>query len=156
MTGNAPVVIEAGSTVRFPVATTSPFAPYQQLKPLAEIPDVSDLAIARTLTASNPKLTATQLNAAIGSILSAAGTSQVTTINLPPDFHVEAGATLVLAGPITVISAQNFYVDGTVIAHGSLNIKCQAFGARPQAGKNPGTPPVKRPFETPINPLTPP
>ncbi|MBV9391478.1 MAG: hypothetical protein JOY96_06250 [Verrucomicrobia bacterium] len=122
-------MIKSGQTVRFPVASNDPLGRFQQLKTVAELTNVHDLAVARKLTTTNPNLTATELSAAVNSFLTSSGASHATTIDLPVDFTVESGATIVFAGPITVVNAQNFYVDGTVAAQGSLNIKCLAFGA---------------------------
>jgi hypothetical protein len=131
MSNDNSVVIKSGQTVRFPVASNDPLARFQQLKTVAELTNVQDLAVARKLTTANPNLTAAQLSGAVNSFLTSSGASHATTIDLPVDFTVESGATIVFAGPVTVVSAQNFYVDGTVVAQGSLNITCLAFGASP-------------------------
>jgi hypothetical protein len=138
MSSDNPVVIKSGQTVRFPVASNDPLARFQQLKTVAELTNVQDLAVARKLTSANPNLTAAQLSVAVNSFLTSSGASHATTIDLPVDFTVESGATILFAGPITVVSAQNFYVNGTVIAQGSLNIKCLAFGASPDNSQGSG------------------
>ena len=125
----SPVVIRSGQTVRFPVTSEDPLAAFQQLKTVSELTNLHELAFVRSLTATNPTLSTAQISAAVSSFLAAAGTSQAATINFPEDFQIEAGATVTFAGPITVITAQNFYVDGTINAHGSLNITALSFGA---------------------------
>jgi hypothetical protein len=130
MSGTTPLTIQSGLTVRFPVAATHPLAQYQTLKALSDVANLNDLAVSSALTNINPKLTSAQLNAAVGGFLSAQGASAVAQLQFP-DLHVEEGATLVFAGPITVVVANNFYVDGTIIAYGSLNISCASFGASP-------------------------
>jgi hypothetical protein len=131
--GNA-LVVSSGSTVRFPVASDDPLAKFQQLKTVAQLENLHDIAFVRALVAANPNLSMAQVSAAVNSFLSNSQTSQITTINIPVPFQVEAGATLILSGPITVINAQDFYVDGTIICYGSLNINCTSIGALPGGG----------------------
>ena len=134
MSNGSPVVVRSGETVRFPVATSHPLAQFQELKTVSELTNLHDLAFARALTAANPVLTSAQVSSAVSSFLSSSGASHIIHIHIPieADFQVEKGATVVFAGPITVMTARNFYVDGAIIAHGSLNVRCASFGATPR------------------------
>jgi hypothetical protein len=114
------------------VASNDPLAQFQQLKAPAEVANLQDLAIVRSLVRANPNVSAAQINDAVNSILASSGVSHIPIITLP-DITVEQGATVVFGGPITSVVANNFYVDGTIIAHGSLNISCASFGASPPA-----------------------
>jgi hypothetical protein len=141
MSDSNPLVIQAGQTVRFPVASSDPLAQYQQLKAVSEVASLNDLAIARSLVALSPSITSLQLSDAVNSFLTGHGTSQIVVLDFPVDITVQAGATMVFSGPVTTLSVRNFYVDGTVTAQGSLNITCSgAFGASPPAASGGGSP----------------
>jgi hypothetical protein len=134
--GNA-VTITSGETVRFPVPSDHALAPYQQLQAVSEVPNLSDLAIGRQIIAKNPGLSAANLSSAISSYLTASGAANIIHLQFS-DFIVEAGATVVFAGPVTTMVAHNFYVSGDLFAHGSLNVTCAAFGAAPSNGSEAG------------------
>jgi hypothetical protein len=131
------VTITSGQTVRFPVTSDHPLAQFQQLKAVSDMPNISDLAIARQLTAMRPGLTTAELSDAVNSYLNASGAASIAALQFP-DFIVEAGATVVFAGPITTVDTNIFYVDGELIAHGSLNVTCNTFGAAPESGDGGG------------------
>jgi hypothetical protein len=132
MSSGDPVVVRSGETVRFPVASEHPLAQFQQLKAVSEVANVHDLAIVRALTRANPELSTAQINSAVTSIIRSSGASGIIVVHIPVDFHVEHGATVVFAGPITTMTANNVYVDGRLIAHGSLNVRCASFGGTPR------------------------
>jgi IPT/TIG domain len=127
------VVITSGETVQFPVPSDHPLAKYQQQVGLSELGNLHDLAVAQMLTQTNPKLTTDQVAEAVGDILASANQSTVLQLEFgTADIVVEEGASMVLDGPITTLTAGNVIVLGEIVAHGSLNITSSTCGGTPQ------------------------
>jgi hypothetical protein len=102
-------------------------AKYQQLQTLSKVSNLSDLAVVRVFAASHPTLSFAQMANMVAGILSSANASGLLNVNLP-DLTVYEGGTLVLAGPINQLTANNVQIDGTIIVHGSLNLICNQLG----------------------------
>jgi hypothetical protein len=127
------VVITSGEIVQFPVPSDHPLAKYQQQVGLSQLGNLHDLAVARTLTQTNPTLTTDQVTAAVDGILASANHSTVLQLEFgTADIVVEEGASMVLDGPITTLTANNVIVLGEIVAHGSLNITSSTCGGIPQ------------------------
>ena len=122
-----PVVITSGQVVNFPVPSDHPLAKYQQLQPVPAVGNLSDLAVVRVLTKSNPNLSTAQITATVAGMLNSANVSSILTLNLP-DITVQEGATMVLGGPINKLNANNVTIEGTLVVHGSLNLTCNQLG----------------------------
>jgi hypothetical protein len=118
-----PVVIQAGTTVQFPVPSEHPLASYQQILPVNQVADLHDLAVVRNLKNLLPNISAAELTNHVSGILGSAGASGVLRVSLP-DVTVEAGATLTFSGPISQMVAGTVTVLGRVIAYGSFNLTC--------------------------------
>lgn len=145
MNGNDTVTIKSGEVVGFPVASDHPFAKYQKLKAVSELGNLHDLAVVSKMTRAAPVLSTVDITKAVNGILSSAGVSTIVDLTMP-DFVVQAGATLILRGPITQLTVGNFVLDGTVIAYGSFNLTCISLGAgsvgpTPGQGEGGGLPP---------------
>jgi hypothetical protein len=140
MSSSTSVVVKSGQIVRFPVASNDPLAQYQQMKTVAELGDLHGLSVVRALVAAKPGSSTADITGAVNGILASAGTSQATVITIPVDFHVEVGGSVVFAGPVTTIEAQNVYIDGQMFVYGNLTLTCNALGASPGGGSRPGTP----------------
>jgi hypothetical protein len=121
------VVIRAGETVTFPVASDHPLAQYQQLQRPSSVPNLHDLALARVMTKAQPQLPTASLSQMITGVLASAGVDHILTVTLP-DITVQPGATLYFAGPITHVTARHVTVEGSIRASGSFNLVCATLG----------------------------
>ena len=121
------VVIKSGEVVYFPVTSDHPLARYQQQVDASQASNLHDLAIVRTVTQANSKLSTDQITMAVKGVLASSNVGSILQLVFP-DLTVEEGATMVLAGPITTLNAGNVAVLGEILAYGSVNIACATLG----------------------------
>jgi IPT/TIG domain len=119
------VVIKSGETVSFPVEANHAFAKFQSMVRPEQIENLAELAVARHLATTSTE--GDSLKPVIAKILSSAGVDTVLDISVP-DLVIEAGATMILKGPISKITAGHLTIMGKLLAYGSLNLICESVG----------------------------
>jgi|GEM_PF-6968178 len=124
---DAVVVIKSGEVVHFPVTSDHPLAKYQQQLDSSQLSNLHDLAIVRTMVQANPRLSTDQITMAVNGILASSNIRTILQLGFP-DLTVEEGATMVLAGPISTLTAGNVVVLGDILAYGALNLSCSTLG----------------------------
>jgi hypothetical protein len=121
------VVIKSGQVVHFPVTSDHTLAKYQQQINRSQVSNLHDLAVVRTITQANPKLSSDDVSRAVDGILASSNVGSILQLTFP-DLIVEDGATMVLGGPITTLEAGNVIVLGEILVHGSFNLTCSTLG----------------------------
>jgi hypothetical protein len=118
------LTVTAGQTIRFPVPSNHPLAPFQALKNVSEVPNIHELPIAREIVAKRPTISAADLTLFLNRILNGSQILVFTAANLT----VAQGATLVLSNPINTITANDVVIAGELRSYGSLSITCVQIG----------------------------
>jgi IPT/TIG domain len=126
------VLIVSGEIVRFPVANDHPLASYQQQLSVAQVSNLQDLTIVRAMAQAHPELSTDQITTAFNDALASSNIGGILQLTFP-NLTVEEGATMVIDGPVTTLTAGDVIILGELIVNGSLNLTCSTLGgvARP-------------------------
>jgi hypothetical protein len=129
---NDTILITSGEVVRFPVAYDHPLASYQKQLSVEQVSNLLDLAVVRAMVQAHPEVSTDQITAAFNDTLASSNISGIILLNFP-NITVEEGATMVIDGPVTTLTAGDVIIMGELIVHGSLNLTCSTLGgvARP-------------------------
>ena len=124
---NDVVVVKSGEILRFPVLSDHPLVKYQQQVDVSQASNLREIAVISAKLQTIPSMTSTHITSVVKGILADLNTSTIFQLTLP-DVMVEEGATLVLDGPITTMTAGNVIVLGDILVLGSLNLSCATLG----------------------------